>query len=80
MRGRCFISPNGKDGAWGIAGSVGRFRQGDLADLLGATTRSIITILNAWRSSGVVAYDAQKARLTICKEAVLQGLLDDAAR
>ena len=59
---------------------VGRFRQGDLADLLGATTRSIITILNAWRSSGVVAYDAQKARLTICKEAVLQGLLDDAAR
>src|SRR5271166_7190346 len=26
-----------------------RFRQGDLADLLGATTRSIITILNAWR-------------------------------
>ena len=26
---------------------AGRFRQGDLADLLGATTRSIITILNA---------------------------------
>jgi CRP/FNR family cyclic AMP-dependent transcriptional regulator len=59
---------------------AGRFRQGDLADLLGATTRSIITILNAWRNSGVVAYDAQKARLTICKEAELQSLLDDAAR
>jgi CRP/FNR family transcriptional regulator, cyclic AMP receptor protein len=58
----------------------GRFRQGDLADLLGATTRSIITILNAWRASGVVTYDAQQARLTICKAAELQSLLDDAAR
>jgi CRP-like cAMP-binding protein len=28
---------------------AGRFRQSDLADLLGATSRSIITILNAWR-------------------------------
>ena len=32
----------------------GRLRQGDLADLLGATTRSIITILNAWRADGLV--------------------------
>ncbi len=31
-----------------------RFRQGDLADLLGATTRSIISILNAWRASNLV--------------------------
>jgi CRP/FNR family cyclic AMP-dependent transcriptional regulator len=59
---------------------TGRFRQGDLADLLGATTRSIITILNAWRASGLVAYDPQKARLTICKEAELQRLLSDAVR
>ena len=33
---------------------AGRFRQGDLADLLGATTRSIITILNSWRADGLV--------------------------
>ena len=31
-----------------------RLRQADLADLLGATTRSIITILNAWRAGGLV--------------------------
>jgi CRP-like cAMP-binding protein len=59
---------------------TGRFRQGDLADLLGATTRSIITILNAWRASGLVLYDPQKARLTICREAELQRLLSDAVR
>src|SRR4051794_15076699 len=40
---------------------AGRFRQGDLADLLGATTRSIITILNAWRANGLVTYDATRA-------------------
>lgn len=54
---------------------AGRFRQGDLADLLGATTRSIITILNAWRTSGVVAYDASRAQLTLVNEAVLQALV-----
>jgi CRP-like cAMP-binding protein len=59
---------------------TGRFRQGDLADLLGATTRSIITILNAWRASGLVAYDPQKARLTICREEELQRLLSDAVK
>ena len=32
----------------------GRFRQNDLADLLGATPRSIITILNAWRARQVL--------------------------
>jgi CRP/FNR family cyclic AMP-dependent transcriptional regulator len=42
-----------------------RFRQGDLADLLGATTRSIITILNAWRSSDLVIYDSDRAFLTL---------------
>lgn len=42
-----------------------RFRQADLADLLGATTRSIITILNAWRAGNIVAYDADRALLTV---------------
>lgn len=55
---------------------AGRFRQGDLADLLGATTRSIITILNAWRASGVVLYDPSRAQLTLCHEATLRSLID----
>lgn len=45
-----------------------RFRQGDLADLLGATTRSIISILNAWRAAGLVAYDTEKAFLFVLDE------------
>jgi CRP-like cAMP-binding protein len=59
---------------------AGRFRQSDLADLLGATTRSIITILNAWRTSGLVIYDAARARLTICREAGLQELAGSVAQ
>ncbi len=55
---------------------AGRFRQGDLADLLGATTRSIITILNAWRASGLVTYDGDRAQLTLLDEAALQTLID----
>jgi CRP/FNR family cyclic AMP-dependent transcriptional regulator len=54
---------------------AGRFRQGDLADLLGATTRSIITILNAWRSDGLVIYDPASAQLTLCREAALQQMI-----
>src|SRR6185437_4119547 len=50
----------------------GRFRQSDLADLLGATTRSIITILNAWRASGLVVYDPASAQLTLCREEALR--------
>lgn len=46
-----------------------RFRQGDLADLLGATTRSIISILNAWRGANLVAYDTDKAFLFVLDEA-----------
>lgn len=42
-----------------------RFRQPDLADLLGATTRSIITILNNWRAADLVLYDTDKAFLTV---------------
>ncbi|MBS0643131.1 MAG: Crp/Fnr family transcriptional regulator [Acetobacteraceae bacterium] len=52
-----------------------RLRQGDLADLLGATTRSIITILNNWRNSGLVAYDTDQARLTIKQVEALRGLI-----
>lgn len=48
-----------------------RFRQGDLADLLGATTRSIISILNAWRAANLVAYDTEKAFLFVLDEAGL---------
>jgi CRP-like cAMP-binding protein len=47
---------------------AGRFRQSDLADLLGATTRSIITILNSWRADGLVIYDPARAQLTLCNE------------
>ena len=54
---------------------AGRFRQSDLADLLGATTRSIITILNAWRADGLVIYDAARAQLTLCREEDLQRLV-----
>ncbi|OJW29547.1 MAG: hypothetical protein BGO51_10900 [Rhodospirillales bacterium 69-11] len=42
-----------------------RLRQPDLADLLGGTTRSIITILNAWRAGGLVSYDGERAILTV---------------
>jgi len=58
---------------------AGRFRQGDLADLLGATTRSIITILNAWRASGLVSYDSARAQLTLVNEAALLALIDSSA-
>ncbi len=49
-----------------------RFRQTDLADLLGATTRSIITILNAWRNAGLVVYDTERALLTVRDIAALR--------
>jgi CRP/FNR family cyclic AMP-dependent transcriptional regulator len=58
---------------------AGRFRQSDLADLLGATTRSIITILNAWRADGLVIYDAARAQLTLCREEDLQRLVSSEA-
>ena len=53
----------------------GRLRQGDLADLLGATTRSIITILNAWRAAGLVAYDTDRALLTVRDMAALRTIV-----
>ena len=54
---------------------AGRLRQSDLADLLGATSRSIITILNAWRANGVVIYDAARGQLTLSQEPYLQRLV-----
>jgi CRP/FNR family transcriptional regulator, cyclic AMP receptor protein len=53
-----------------------RLRQADLADLLGATTRSIITILNSWRSAGLVVYDTERALLTVCNAAALRTIVD----
>ena len=53
-----------------------RLRQSDLADLLGATTRSIITILNAWRSGNVVIYDTDRALLTVPDKRALQAIID----
>ena len=55
----------------------GRFRQGDLADLLGVTTRSIINVLNDWRADGIVVYDTNRALLTICREDALRGLVGE---
>ncbi len=52
-----------------------RLKQPDLADLLGATTRSIITILNAWKADGLVLYNAERAQVTICDEARLTALV-----
>jgi len=53
-----------------------RLRQADLADLLGATTRSIITILNAWRSRTIVIYDTDRALLTVPNKLALQAIID----
>lgn len=58
---------------------AGRFRQGDLADLLGATTRSIITILNAWRADGIVEYDSQRGFVTIADEGRFRAIVEHAA-
>ena len=52
-----------------------RLRQPDLADLLGTTTRSIITVLNSWRASDIVRYDAERAQLMIRDETALRALV-----
>jgi CRP/FNR family transcriptional regulator, cyclic AMP receptor protein len=56
-----------------------RLRQDDLADLLGATTRSIITILNAWRAAGVVLYDTERAFVTLCNPEALRAIVQQTA-
>jgi CRP/FNR family transcriptional regulator, cyclic AMP receptor protein len=53
-----------------------RLRQPDLADLLGATTRSIITILNAWRNADLVAYDTERALLTVKNVAAMRAIVE----
>jgi CRP/FNR family cyclic AMP-dependent transcriptional regulator len=53
-----------------------RLRQADLADLLGATTRSIITILNAWRTAGLVVYDTDRALLTVKDLAAMRAIVE----
>jgi CRP/FNR family cyclic AMP-dependent transcriptional regulator len=53
-----------------------RFRQADLADLLGTTTRSIITILNAWRGADLVSYDTDRALLTVRNAAALRAMIE----
>jgi len=65
---------HGRRNAQGIR-LAGRYRQPDLADLLGTTPRSIITILNSWRASGLVSYDAQRGWLTVLDEARLKALV-----
>jgi CRP/FNR family cyclic AMP-dependent transcriptional regulator len=52
-----------------------RLRQSDLADLLGATTRSIITILNSWRAAGLVLYDTDRALLTVRDSPALRKII-----
>jgi len=42
-----------------------RLNQGDLADLLGATSRSIITILNKWRENGLAEFDSRTHQITV---------------
>ena len=46
------------------------------ADLLGATTRSIITILNAWRTAGLVIYDTERALLTVTDIAAMRAIVE----
>lgn len=66
---------NGRHTEQGVV-LAGRFRQSDLADLLGTTNRSIITILNAWRTSGLVVYDANRAQLTVADVSKLQAMIN----
>jgi CRP/FNR family transcriptional regulator, cyclic AMP receptor protein len=54
-----------------------RLRQPALADLLGATTRSIITILNAWRIADLVDYDTDRALLTVKNIAAMRAIIEN---
>jgi CRP/FNR family transcriptional regulator, cyclic AMP receptor protein len=53
-----------------------RLKQPDLADLLGTTTRSIVTVLNTWRAADIVRYDTDRAQLTIHREEALRALFE----
>lgn len=52
-----------------------RVNQDDLADLMGATTRSVITILNAWRADGMLRYDARTGHVTLLEPEALARLV-----
>jgi CRP/FNR family transcriptional regulator, cyclic AMP receptor protein len=54
-----------------------RFNQGDLANLLGTTRRSIIDILNKWRAEGLADFDGRTAQLTILNLQRFRALLSD---
>jgi CRP/FNR family transcriptional regulator, cyclic AMP receptor protein len=70
-----YLLPRETHDAGGEIRVPGRLRQSDLADLLGTTPRSIITVLNDWRADGLVRYDAQNARLTVIDAARLRSLV-----
>jgi CRP/FNR family transcriptional regulator, cyclic AMP receptor protein len=53
-----------------------RMNQSDLADLLGTTQRSIITILNKWRSDGLAEFDGKTAQLTIVELERFKAMLE----
>ena len=77
-RGRSCISRGGRAGRRRRGGYLPthRLRQADLADLLGATTRSIITILNSWRAAGLVVYDTERAFLTVTDIAAMRAIVE----
>lgn len=54
-----------------------RLNQGDLANLLGTTQRSIIKILNKWRVDGLADFDGRTAQLTILEVDRFKALLSD---
>jgi len=69
------LSRGGRQTAQGLR-LPDRLRQADLADLLGATTRSIIRTLNEWRATGLVLYDTNRASLTVCDLPRLRKIVD----
>lgn len=56
-----------------------RMHQEDLADLLGATSRSIITILNKWRAEGIAVFDGRTAQLTVLDVDRLRRMVEQTA-
>jgi CRP-like cAMP-binding protein len=54
-----------------------RMHQDELADLLGITTRSIINVLNKWRSEDLVSFDGRTAQITILDIARLRALTEE---
>lgn len=57
-----------------------RLHQSDLADLLGATPRSIISILNKWRSESLANFDGRTAQLTILDTERFRALAEGVTR